>query len=219
MKHLNTVDATVRMDEIDILKRVNWLKDDINANFITMGALLFEIKNDKKYKAKGYQHFKDYIERELKLNNSFCNKLIGVYDLYVDKMEVDEEELLEIGFDKLHVIKPVVSDCEISVAESWIEGAKKTPMPELKEEVKKIKELKKKPKDFKEIFKEQVYTRLCESLNMNRKSLEYNLALVYHLLMQNLDWTKTFREQIATAQRQFEKEIEQSELEVVGERE
>ncbi len=172
------------LDELDdspekqfeaVLRFKNRLQED----FIAFGALLSEIKRKGVYKAKGYKTFKDFIETEYNLASAFATKLIDTYELYIEELDIDEESLKEIGFDRLAMIKPFVKDTEISIAESWIEEAREKTTPELRQIIKDEKEKTKKQKTFKELFIEQHHEKMVTFFNCNMKELNFKLAIYF----------------------------------------
>lgn len=154
-------------------------KNRLQEDFIAFGSLLSEIKRKGTFKAKGYKNFKDFIETEYNLASSFATKLIDTYELYIEELDIDEESLKEIGFDRLSMIKPFVKDSEISIAETWIEEAKEKSTPELRQIIKEEKEKNKKQKTFKEVFTEQHLERMVTYFNCNVKELNFKLAIYF----------------------------------------
>jgi len=148
-------------------------------NFVAFGELLSHIKRAGVYKVKGYKTFKEFIEKEYNLASSFASKLIDTYELYMEELDLDEESLKEIGFDRLNMIKPFVKDSDISIAESWIEEAKNLSTPDLREKLKDEKEKTKKPESFKDIFIKQYLEKMCVFFNCSVKELNYKMAIYF----------------------------------------
>ena len=153
--------------------------DRMQENFVAFGELLSHIKRTGLFKYKGYKNFKEFIEKEYNLASSFASKLIDSYELYMEELDVDEQSMKEIGFDRLNMIKPFVKDTELGVAEFWIEEAKLLPTPELREKVKEEKDRHKKPESNKDIFIKQHLEKMCVFFNCNVKELNYKMAVYF----------------------------------------
>lgn len=163
----------------DIFASVEKMKDKLQEDFIGFGTILSEIKRKGTYKVKGYKTFKDFIETEYNISGAFANKLIDVYELYIEDLDVDEFTLNQIGFERLNMIKPFVKDSELSIAETWLDEAKEKSTPELRQSIKDEKEKTKKPKSFKEVFTEQFIEKMTTYFNCSSKSLMFKLAIYF----------------------------------------
>ncbi|MCL2063025.1 MAG: hypothetical protein FWG98_01450 [Candidatus Cloacimonetes bacterium] len=148
-------------------------------NFVAFGELLSHIKRTNLFKVRGYKNFKEFIEKEYNMASSFASKLIDTYELYMEELDVDEESMKEIGFDRLNMIKPFVKDTDLGVAEFWIEEAKLLATPELREKVKDEKEKNKKPDSIKDIFVKQHFEKMCVFFNCSVKELNYKMAVYF----------------------------------------
>ena len=154
-------------------------KQRLQDNFVSFGELLSDIKRSGVFKVKGYKTFKEFIEKEYNLAGNFASKLIDTYEIYMEEFDMDEQSLKEIGFDRLNMIKPMVKDTDIKIAESWIEEAKNLSTPDLREKIKEEKEKVKKPESFKEIFVKQFLEKMCVFFNCSPKELNYKLAIYF----------------------------------------
>jgi hypothetical protein len=166
------------MTTVEQFEAIARLKQTLEDNFVSLGELLSRIKRKKTYKAKGYKDFKEFIETEFQLSNSFANKLISIYELYIEDLDVDEKSVKEIGLDKLNMIKPLVKDAAFSETEEWLKKAESLTNSKLRDEVKTVRE-KKKEKNMKEIFTEQYVERMVTYFNCSRKELDFKLALFF----------------------------------------
>ncbi|MCK9328387.1 MAG: hypothetical protein PHY08_03795 [Candidatus Cloacimonetes bacterium] len=195
------------MDTFDLSKvppeekfaEIEKFKNKLQENFVAFGELLSDIKRTGVFKFKGYKTFKEFIEKEYNLASSFASKLIDTYELFMEEMDIDEETLKEIGFDRLNMIKPLVKDCEINIAEEWIEDAKRLSTPDLRERVKEEKERNKKPESFKDILIKQHLEKMCVHFNCSVKELNYKMAIYF----QDAD-LDSIKIQIKEKQRRFE---------------
>ncbi len=172
---LNTNNATE-----DKLQSIQGFKEKIQESFISFGELLSDIKRNGIYKVKGYKTFKDFIETEYNISASFAGKLISVYELYIEDLDMDEQTLNEIGFDRLCMIKPIIKDTELDTAEIWIEEAKEKNTSELRQSIKEEKEKVKKELSFKEIFANQYIEKMRTFFNCSVKELNFKLAVYFH---------------------------------------
>ncbi len=159
---------------------VGRLKKTLEDNFVTLGALLSEIKRSKLYRLRGYKNFKDFVETEHAMTGGFASKLIGIHDLFIQELDINEESLKKIGLDKLTMIKPLVKGCVFEETEAWMNKAEDLPTPELREEVKTEKERRnRKDKTLKEVFIDQFFEKMTTSFNCSRKDLNYKLAIYF----------------------------------------
>ena len=178
---------------------VERFKNRLQEDFIGFGELLSGLKRKGTYKVKGFKTFKEFIETEYNIAGSFANKLIEIYELFIQEMDIDEFTLNQIGFDRLNMIKSFVKESEISVAEVWIEEAKEKTTPELRQVIKDEKEKTKKPKTFKEVFTDQFMERMVTFFNCNTKSVMFKMAVYF----QDMD-LDTVKQDIKDKQKKLE---------------
>ena len=175
------------MDTFDLKKvspdekfaEVERFKHRLQENFVAFGELLSDIKRSGVFKVRGYKTFKEFIEKEYNLAGAFAQKLIDTYELFMEELDIDEETIKEVGFDRLNMIKPLVKDSDISIAESWIEDAKNLSTPELREKIKDEKEKTKQPDSLKDIFIKQYLEKMCVFFNCNTKELNFKMAIYF----------------------------------------
>ena len=154
------------------------LKKTLEEDFLTFAQILFEIKRTKAFKHKGYKNFKEFIEKEYNISNSFASKLISIYEIFIEELDIDEMSIKEIGFDKLGMIKPFVKNSSYEEVESWIKKAENLNTTDLREEIKKERE-RKKEKTTKDILIEQFKEKMVTYFNCNFKDLLFKLALYF----------------------------------------
>jgi hypothetical protein len=201
---MNTDFKNVEMTADEKMQAVTNLKKTMEDNFVSMGQLLSEIKRTKLFKRKGYKKFKDFVENEFNMAGSFASKLIGIYELYIQKLDIDETSVKEIGLDKLNMIKPFVKDASYQESEEWIEKAENKPTVDLREEIKDLRKKKKEQeKTLQDIYVEQFFEKMLNFFNCSRKELNFNLALFF----QDSDLDE-MRSKINQRKRRFEKEQE-----------
>lgn len=180
------------------------LKNKIEDNFVELGQIFSQIKRRKLFKLRGYDNMRDFIEGEFNFQYSLAAKLINNYDLYIEEMDLADQTLKEIGFDKLNLIKPLVKNSSQIEQEEWLKKAEKTNTPDLKEEIKKIRELEKQnSKTFKQLFTEQYLEKMVTFFNCSVKELNFKLALFF----QDTE-LEDVRKVIREKQFRFEQDIE-----------
>ncbi len=183
------------------------LKEKLEENFVSLGQLLSEIKRSKIFRMKGYESFKDFVESEYSPGGSLAGKLVAVFDVFIEEMDVDEGTIREIGFDRLQMIQPLVRKADWTQRDEWVQLAEEMPTKDLREHIKELKkEEKEKEVDLKKVFIDQYLERMTAILNCSRTELNYKLAL-YFQDADLEDIKKVVREQ----QRSFENEINQEE--------
>ena len=156
------------------------LKEQMEENFISLGQLLSEIKRSKLFLFKGYETFKEFVEAEYQMASSVAGKLVATFDLFIEELDVAEEDMKSIGFDRLQMIRPLVQKADWQEREEWVHTAQEMPTKDLRDH---IKELKKKEKeadtDLKEVFVDQYMEKMISWLNCSRKELNFKLALYF----------------------------------------
>lgn len=185
------------------------LKEQLEENFITLGQLLSEIKRAKLYRFKGYEKFKDFVEGEYALSGSLGAKLVQSFDLFIEEMDMDEGTVKEIGFDKLQMVRPLITKADFKEREAWVQKAEEMPTKDLREH---IKELKKQEKgddvDVKSILIDQYLEKMLTWFNCSGKELQFKLALFF----QDAD-LEAVKKVVKERQRAFELEQQQSKTE------
>jgi hypothetical protein len=178
------------------------LRSKIEDHFLALGEIFSQIKRSQAYRIKGYPTFKDFIETELKLNNSMATKLIGIYELYIEELDVDETDVKKIGVDRLAMIKPIMQKATFEEQEGWLEHARTLPTQDLKDKIKEIKLKEKKlDKTLKDVLAEQYMEKMTTFFNCSAKELNFKLALYF----QDED-LEQIRQIIKERQRKFEEE-------------
>ena len=183
------------------------LKDKLEENFISLGQLLSEIKRSKLFLYKGYEKFKDFVEAEYQLSGSLAGKLVGTHDLFIEEMDVDEEEVKQIGFDRLNMIKPLIQKADWKLRDEWVHKAEEMPTKELREHIKEIKKQEKEADvDLKDVYIEQYMEKMISWFNCSRKELNFKLALYF----QDADLDE-IKQVVKERQRRFEQETQNKE--------
>lgn len=183
------------------------LKDRLEENFVSLGQLLSEIKRSKLFRMKGYESFKDFVEAEYSFSGSLAGKLVSVFDIFIEEMDVDEGTIRGIGFDRLQMIQPLVRKADWLQRDEWVQKAGEMPTKDLREHIKEVKkEEKEKDLDFKKVFIDQYLERMTAILNCSRTELNYKLALFF----QDTD-PEDIKTVVRERQRNFENELNKEE--------
>ncbi len=176
----------------DDMKNIKTFDNKIQNYFVLFGELLANVKKAGEFKKKS-GNFKWFIENECNISLSYAKKLIDIYDIFIDELDLSIEDVIEIGIDRLNLIKNIVKKEDLAIAEEWIEKAKSSTIPELKEHVSEYRHKNKKPKDFKEILTEQFLQRFCVGMNCSVKHLLFLFA-VYFNDLNEIEFTELFAE-------------------------
>ncbi len=156
------------------------LKDQLEDNFISLGQLLSEIKRSKLFLFKGYEKFKDFVEAEYQLSSSLAGKLVTTFDLFIEEMDIAENEVKEIGFDRLQMIKPFMQKADWKERDEWVHKAEEMPTKDLRDHIKELKKQEKEADlDIKEVYIEQYMEKMISWFNCSRKELNFKLALYF----------------------------------------
>ena len=197
---IDTYKTTEEMTASEKIQAVSNIKTDLENNFVILGQLLSEIKKAKLFRYKGYKNFTEFVENEFNLSGSFAGKVIGAYDLFIKKLDIDETAVKNIGLDKLTMIKPLLKDLDTVETDEWIRKAEKVSASELREEIRDSRQKKKaKTKTIKEVLVDQYLETMVSFFNCSRKELNFKLALYF----QDEDLEK-IRDIIMEKQRKFQ---------------
>ena len=162
------------------IKAVSTLKAQLELNFVSLGQLLSDMKRYKIYVQRGYKTFAEFVENEYNMAKGLASKLISTYELYIENLDKDEVTVTTIGFDKLNMIKPFVKEANFKEAEEWIEKAKDMPTAQLREEIKEIRDKKKRAKmTMKDVLIDQHIETMVTFFNCGRKELNFKMALYF----------------------------------------
>jgi len=122
-------------------------------------------------------------------------------------MDVDEEEVKQIGFDRLNMIKPLIQKADWKLRDEWVHKAEEMPTKELREHIKEIKKQEKEADvDLKDVYIEQYMEKMISWFNCSRKELNFKLALYF----QDADLDE-IKQVVKERQRRFEQETQNKE--------
>ncbi len=200
-------DKTEIMTPQEKFSAVANLKEKLEENFITLGQLLSEIKRSKIFRMKGYEKFKDFVESEYSLSSSLAGKLVQVFDVFIEEMDLDEGTVKDIGFDRLQMIRPMVHKADWGERDAWVEKAAEMPTNDLRDHIKEIRKKEKEENpDPKKIFIDQYLERMTTFFNCSRSELDFKLALYFQ--DRDIDDLKNV---VRERQRSFESELSKEE--------
>lgn len=200
-------DQTETMTPEEQFQAVANLKDQLEENFLVLGQLLSEIKRVKAYRKKGYATFKEFVEAEYSLSSSLAGKLVQVFDVFIEEMDVDESTIKQIGFDRLSMIKPLVAKADWTERDEWVSKAEELPTGELRDHIKEIKKKEKEQDlDLKKVFIDQYLERMTAVFNCSRNELNFKLALYFQDA--DIDSVKTV---VRERQRKFDDQLNKEE--------
>jgi hypothetical protein len=107
-------------------------RDMMQGEFLKLGSLLKQSRDESLYKFIGYDDFNSYLGApELGFHRSTAYKLIAIVELYLDKLNIDPVRLIKIGSTKLDKIKDVVEDD----VEGWLDRAAPLSVSSLNETI------------------------------------------------------------------------------------
>lgn len=150
----------------------------IEEHFVTLGEMLLQIRDEKVYRANGYETFREFAENELTISGARANLLVKIYETMIKGMDMYDGDVQAIGYDKVAMIVPMIKKAASpEEAREWVDKADTLSLKELRKAVKEAKP--KKEKDFKKVFAEQATERLCEFLSCKKSMLIYNLAFYF----------------------------------------
>lgn len=194
----------------DSLEAAGKLHKDIESKFIEMGQVFSHIKATKIFRMKGYESFKDWVEHEHNMSAKMANKLIRLQRLFVEEMDMDEETLKEIGFDRLMMIAPMVEKADWEKRDELVGKAGELPIPQLAGELKKakIEAQKDAPQDLKKVLVDQWKEQMCNLFNCSWSEAQFKLALWFsNGDRSDVAVLSLLKQEVREAQAKFEQEV------------
>lgn len=83
------------------------LKKTLESGFLVLGERLAKIKQEELWNSQ-WSSFSEYLG-EMNINDSTASKMIAVHRMYVQKFNIDEQLLINVGWDKLYVVRELAS--------------------------------------------------------------------------------------------------------------
>ncbi len=141
--------------------------DQINFHFFSLGKILRDLKEEDNYKkaigdTDTWQHFVK--QPEIGLTVGEANKLIDIYQTYIEDLGYSEEQLSSISFKNLKILLPIIKE-GVQNHEELIDKARTLSDKDLKDALIETEEsLNEVPKTYK-----YVVMKICnETKNMSK---------------------------------------------------
>lgn len=186
----------------------------LEGDFIALGNLLYDIKSKRQFIYRGFDSFNEYIELELNTSSTFAGKLVRVYEMFIKVLDISEEDVKEIGFEKLSMVYPIFKKDKNYVKDEfvslWMEYLDQKTISELKKLIKEYKQSLKQI-DFKETVIEQGWEKACTVMNTNKKDVIYKLAITF--LEYSDDELNSLGKGMREKQREFELKLHEQPIE------
>lgn len=100
------------------------LKRGVAKNFLMMGKVLKEIRDNGYYKELGYDSVSEWLRSpDISLSERWSLSAISIYDTFVNKLDMSFDEVAEIDYSKLYEINSIVKR-DPDNAEKWIDAAR-----------------------------------------------------------------------------------------------
>lgn len=196
-------DKQVQQSPEEKFEAIGKIRDNLAEKFLELGQVLSEIKSAKLYLFKGYENFKSFLATEYNLSTALANKLMRIQKLFLDEMDMDEETLLEIGYDRLGLICADLDKADWQGRDELIAKAQELSLYDLKAYLHaKREEEAKEDTDLKQVFVDQWLERMLGLFNCNRKELNFKLACYFN------GHTEEDLQELKSAVKQFQKQFE-----------
>lgn len=110
------------------------LANGLKTGFMMLAERLHRISKQKLYKPV-YDHFYEYCN-EIDMREDTASRLVSIYEKFILQYQLPIEEIKEIDYTKLYLIKKVSETKE--TAEHWVEEAKVLTYRDLQKRVKEV---------------------------------------------------------------------------------
>ncbi|GAG06165.1 unnamed protein product [marine sediment metagenome] len=103
------IDRKVAKIAFDNHQHIINLKSHITKSFLELAFFLKNNHDKKYYQVLGYDHFEEYLGTpEIGLSRSYAFKLIKVYEVWVEKYNIEVEKLQDIDVEKLYIATTLI---------------------------------------------------------------------------------------------------------------
>lgn len=109
------VDETLPDNELafDLLKKLTVARKLQDATFIAIGKMLKIIRDKKLYKKFDFENFSQFLEsEELSFSREKAYAYIRIYEIFVERLTLDPNEISKLGVVRLMMLAPVVRNIE-----------------------------------------------------------------------------------------------------------
>lgn len=107
------------------------LSRGLKVGYMLLSQRLHRIKKQKLYKPE-HEHFYMYCD-DIGISETIASKLIGIYEKFCIEFGIELDEVKNLDYTKLYLIKPISETKEL--AEHWIEEAKVLTVKDLKSKI------------------------------------------------------------------------------------
>lgn len=110
------------------------LKTQIGRNFLAMGKLLKEVRDNRYYLELGHSSMSAWLS-EISISASWAWNFIDIYEVFIVQYQLDENRVLEIDYTKLSSIIPIIREHPEEM-ETWMTAAESLRRIDLQKEIK-----------------------------------------------------------------------------------
>ena len=86
------------------------LKRMIDGSFLKMAKYMREVRDEKLYLHFGCSNLEEFCYKKLDIGRRQVSNYVKDYECYVEKLQIPEQELLEVGSTKLMILSDVVNE-------------------------------------------------------------------------------------------------------------
>lgn len=108
VQHAEVIVEAVNRAE-DVRNQLLALKRADEKSFLTKGAYMQEVRDQKHYKHFGYRNLEEFCLKELEYGARQVRTFVRVYERFLVDLKIDETKLLEVGSTKLAILSDVVT--------------------------------------------------------------------------------------------------------------
>jgi hypothetical protein len=126
-----------KMSDMAVFNRQKTIevKQDMERNFLDLAMLLCQSRDFALWKLLGHDSMESYLgEPEIGIRRSTAFNLMRSFDLYITKLAVAQDDLVEAGSSKLTMLAPYIEKHPEKVLE-WVDKAKALSKSDLREEL------------------------------------------------------------------------------------
>ena len=106
------------------------IRQNIHKNFLSLAICLKEVKLKEYYLELGFNSFEEYcMQPEIDLTSNRCNKLIRIYDRWIEDYGYKVKDIEGVDTEKLDIAQSQATE---ETKEEWLEKAKLLSRADLK---------------------------------------------------------------------------------------
>lgn len=110
-----SVDETLPDNELafDLLKKLTVARKIQDATFIAIGKMLKIVRDKKLYKKFDFENFSQFLaSEELSFSREKAYAYIRIYEIFVERLVLDPNEISKLGVVRLMMLAPVIKGIE-----------------------------------------------------------------------------------------------------------